>query len=102
MAFNIPYVLNMYILFDLTGQTTLINFEAKFVTATGTDSLARYSLPLEMILPGENPFLPVQESAWVDEATFLYFKTLFDNPFLLKTLSVFAFNSLMFSKRDRN
>ncbi len=58
MAFNIPYLLDMYILFDLTGQTTLINFEAKFVTATGTDSLARYSLVLEMILLGENPFLP--------------------------------------------
>ncbi len=58
MAFNIPYVLNMYILFDLTGQTTQFNFEAKFVTATGTDSLTRYSFPLEMILPGENPFLP--------------------------------------------
>ncbi len=57
MAFNTPYLLNMYILFDLTGQTTLINFEAKFVTTMGTDSLARYSLPFEMILPGENPFL---------------------------------------------
>ncbi len=58
MAFNIPYLLNMYILFDLTGQTTLINFNAKFVTATGTDSFARTNLPLKMILPGENPFLP--------------------------------------------
>ncbi len=58
MAFNIPYLLNMYILFDLTGQATLINFEAKFVTATGTDSFARYSLPLKMILPGENPIFP--------------------------------------------
>ncbi len=28
------------------------------------------------------------ESVWVDEATFLYWKALFDNPILLKMLSV--------------
>ncbi len=39
-----------------------------------------------------------QESAHVDEATFLYCKTLFDNPILLKTVSVFASNSVMFSQ----
>ncbi len=31
--------------------------------------------------------ITVQESAWVDEATFLYCETLYDNPNLIKTLS---------------
>ncbi len=42
MVFSIPYRDFVYMdtLFDLTGHTTLINVEAKFVTVTGTDSLA--------------------------------------------------------------
>ncbi len=38
------------------------------------------------------------ESVWVDEATILYWKALFDNPILMKTPSIFAYNSVLFSK----